>query len=209
VTHQEAVETLATERYLLDEMSDVDRAGFEEHYFSCDVCAQDVKTADALREGVRDVFRGERARRKTIVPWYRSQVVPWAMAASLAGIVVYQSFMPGANVRTESSTRVLHPVTLRPDSRGQEAVIASPSPADGITLALEINGVREGTDMAYDLRNAAGRSVASGHVAAPAAGIPLLLWLSPGAVADPARYVLSFSDAAGQPLGEYRFVHSK
>src|SRR4051794_2245860 len=179
-------------------MSDADRAGFEEHYFSCDLCAQDVKAADALREGVRDVA----AERGRIVPfdtsprrlaWYRSHIVPWALAASLASVVIYQSVRPGADPRTESAARVLHPVTLRPDSRGQEPVISS-SAAEGITLAVEINGVREGTEMAYDLRNAAGRSVASGHVAAPSAGVPLLLWVSAGAVAEPARYVLSLRD---------------
>lgn len=41
--HSEALATRATERYLLDEMSVDEREKFEDHYFSCSECANDVK----------------------------------------------------------------------------------------------------------------------------------------------------------------------
>ena len=40
--HQEVLSTLASERYLLGEMTDTERDSFEEHFFSCAECAEDV-----------------------------------------------------------------------------------------------------------------------------------------------------------------------
>jgi hypothetical protein len=225
VTHQEAVDTLATERYLLNEMSETDRAAFEEHYFSCEDCAQDIKAAHDFRQGAREVFRAEQARRpgpatvvdlasRTRSAWYRSAIVPWAMAASLAGIVVYQS----ASVRTtvppepmaEPMARVLSPITLRPESRGQDPVVTTAAAARGTTFFVDINGARPGTELAYVLVNAAGRQVASDRTAAPADGMPLVVLLSAKAVGDPGRYALTVSDAAtGQSLATYTFVRAE
>jgi len=40
--HETAVKTGATERYLLGELTGEDRDRFEEHYFMCPECAEDV-----------------------------------------------------------------------------------------------------------------------------------------------------------------------
>ena len=48
MTHQEAVESLATERYLLDDMPNSDRQAFEDHFFSCDLCDDDMRVAAAM-----------------------------------------------------------------------------------------------------------------------------------------------------------------
>ena len=53
MTHQQAVDTLASERYLLDEMSELERHAFEDHYFSCGECAEDVRAGAVMREGVQ------------------------------------------------------------------------------------------------------------------------------------------------------------
>jgi len=42
--HNLASETYAAERYLLDEMPPEERDEFEEHFFSCRVCGEDVQT---------------------------------------------------------------------------------------------------------------------------------------------------------------------
>ena len=222
MTHQEAVDSFATERYLLDEMSDVDRDAFEEHYFSCETCAQDVRTAAAMTQAARGVFATDAApgsntatvRGRLLQPkkpaWYRSTALPWAVAASLAALATYQAVQPGADVGNQTSPRALHPVTLRPDSRGQEAVVRSASPSDGITLAVEINGAREGAELGFEITNPAGRAVTTGRAEAPSAGAPLLLWVPASVLSEPARYAMSVTDrATGQPLGTYRFVLSR
>jgi hypothetical protein len=60
MTHQQAIDSMASERYLLEEMSEVERFEFEAHYFDCAECAEDVRLADMIREearggGARDV----------------------------------------------------------------------------------------------------------------------------------------------------------
>ena len=42
MTHQQALDGLASERYLLDEMTEGERFEFEAHYFDCVDCAEDV-----------------------------------------------------------------------------------------------------------------------------------------------------------------------
>ena len=51
--HQEAVNTLASERYQLGEMSERERDAFEEHYFSCAICAESVRVGALIEGGAR------------------------------------------------------------------------------------------------------------------------------------------------------------
>jgi hypothetical protein len=53
MTHEQAVEKQATERYLLDEMPELERFAFEEHLFACPVCAADVRAGGVLQDGVK------------------------------------------------------------------------------------------------------------------------------------------------------------
>jgi hypothetical protein len=58
MNHAQAVETHAVERYLLNEMSELDRHAFEAHYFECETCADDVRAGALMREGVKAGFVG-------------------------------------------------------------------------------------------------------------------------------------------------------
>ena len=56
MTHQQAVDRHAVERYLLDEMPEIERYAFEEHLFDCEMCADDVRIGAVMREGVEAGF---------------------------------------------------------------------------------------------------------------------------------------------------------
>src|SRR5580692_9218965 len=56
MNHLQAVKTSAPERYLLEEMSELERHAFEEHYFSCADCAEDVRLGALMREGGKAGF---------------------------------------------------------------------------------------------------------------------------------------------------------
>ena len=45
--HLKALATKASERYLLGEMSEPERFAFEEHYFQCGECAEDIRAVSA------------------------------------------------------------------------------------------------------------------------------------------------------------------
>jgi hypothetical protein len=219
VTHQEAVETLATERYLLEDMSAADRDAFEEHFFACQLCADDLRVAGAMMKGARAGFAGgvaagrvvpmtlPAARKRAV--WYRSTVLPWATAASLALVTTYQSLWVVPSLRQGASPVAIVPVTLHPASRGAEAVVPLPSDGAPIMLAIEINEPADNGQLIYDLKSADGRPIVSGRAAAPAVGAPLLL-LIPSTLAGPSHYILSVHDAgpSNRTLGEYRFAVS-
>jgi hypothetical protein len=221
VTHEEAGRTLAAERYLLDEMTDDQRAAFEEHFFGCDDCAEDMRTAAAMLQGARLGFAGKTgsatvltmpldrpAMRRSV--WQRSLALPWAAAAALACVVTYQSLWVVPSLRHEVSPRALVPVTLHPESRGAEAVVARRSPDEPVSLAIEVNDPPQAGEITYDLTTPEGRRIVSGRAAAPLPGTALLLLLPSWTVSGSMHYILSVHDAAasGRLLGEYRFAVS-
>jgi hypothetical protein len=204
MTHQEAVDTLAVERYLLGEMSDEHRQTFEAHYFECETCADDLRVTTAMLQGAKEGFAGTAARRTA---WYRSAALPWAAAATLAVVAGYESLWVVPSLRRGASPLALTPLTLRPQSRGAEAVIAVDARGGPATLAIEINEPAQAGEVTYDLSSTDGRHIVSGRAPAPAPGSPLLLLMPSWTLVGPMHYILSIHDGAGtgRLLGEYRF----
>ena len=58
--HNRAVEDLAFESYLLGDMTFGERKAFEQHYFECAVCAEDLREASQFLEDAKRVLTGER-----------------------------------------------------------------------------------------------------------------------------------------------------
>jgi hypothetical protein len=61
VDHQSALDRNLTERYVLGELEAVESAEFEEHFFECVACAEDIRLASALVASVKAVLREEDA----------------------------------------------------------------------------------------------------------------------------------------------------
>ena len=89
--HETAVQLQAAERYVLDEFSPKERADFEEHFFGCPGCADEVRSATILAANTKVVFNeaaldeenarmaaAERAGR-----WHRLRLF-WPLTASAA-----------------------------------------------------------------------------------------------------------------------------
>jgi hypothetical protein len=115
---------LAVERYLLDEMPEIERFAFEDHFFDCVECADDLRDGSTMTKAVKAGLLPQASRPATISPpaiarrrWNPSVVLPWAAAAMLALAVGYQSLAPARNGSLQISA--LTPVTIRPDSRGR------------------------------------------------------------------------------------------
>ena len=211
MTHTDAVRTLATERYLLDEMSEIERFAFEEHFFDCAECGDDVRTGSEMRRAVKAGLLPNVSRDQNVVPlnagkrrWNPTVVVPWAAAAMLTLAVGYQSLAPAGGERLHVAA--LTPVTIRPDSRGAVPTVAVGGDAEAVTLALDVNAP-EGADLSYVLRTSAGAPVANGRLSAPRAGNPLLLLVPVWTLTPSTQYILAVQGAADGPLiGEYRFA---
>lgn len=57
--HKEAIRIQAVGRYLLGEMTAADRSDFEQHFFSCGECSEDLRMGAILVDNSRAVLREE------------------------------------------------------------------------------------------------------------------------------------------------------
>lgn len=205
LTHEQAVGTMACERYLLDELSELERQAFEDHFFTCADCADAVRVGELMRVGAREAGRAQplafTPRRERL--W--TVAVPWAAAASLALIVGYQyTTVPGAS--GDERSYALQPVTLRPAIRGADVVIRPVAGDPAVVLAIEADAPAGANEWRYELRTVEGKQVTAGRASVQTQGTPLLLWVPASALSQSGRYVLSLRDREdAPPLTEYSF----
>src|SRR3954470_23379340 len=152
MTHTEAVESYATERYLLGEMTEAERQAFEAHYFDCEECADDLRAGSRMRDGVAAGLLTTQGTRTVLRP-RTFNYVSWAAAASLALVAGYEGMLLRQQPRL--APQALAPVTLRAATRGAEAVVPVTPGAAAVTLAVPLD-VAAGTPLKYEVRAADG-----------------------------------------------------
>jgi hypothetical protein len=212
MTHEQAVETMAAERYLLDEMSEIERYRFEEHFFECDECAESMRLGHQLRTDAGDLFSaGVRApaAAPTVAArasgWSRRTVLPWAAAAVLAIALVGQVRQSPPTADNEVASAHV-PVVLRPASRGQLPHVAAPE-RGRVALTLDVNIGTPGSPIAYRLAPDGGPDVAAGDAIVPPAGVPLVLVVDADTLRPEGTFVLTLKAAGAEgPPAEYRFT---
>jgi hypothetical protein len=121
MTHQFALETRATERYLLDELDEEMRSAFEVHFFSCRPCAIDIKAAVGFVDNAKVVLAaappvavvtGAPSRPGSF--WSMNWLAPAALAASLmAGYFLPHPSKTGVGVGGGFVTSVAVPAGVR------------------------------------------------------------------------------------------------
>ena len=57
MNHQDATQSMAVEKYVLNELSPELRAEFEEHYFECAECAMDLRATTAFLDAAKAEFQ--------------------------------------------------------------------------------------------------------------------------------------------------------
>ncbi|HEY6248384.1 MAG TPA: zf-HC2 domain-containing protein [Candidatus Angelobacter sp.] len=116
--HNYAIENHTAERYLLHDLNEEERDAYEEHFFSCSACADEVKTAAEFLESAKRVVQddakaqlyGHAARHSIWGSWlnWRSMLHPMpAMACALlifvAGFSIYQDSVVIPELRSLAS----------------------------------------------------------------------------------------------------------
>jgi hypothetical protein len=202
MTHTEAVDTYAAERYLLGEMTEAERQAFEAHYFECPTCADDLRAGSLMRDGVAAgllAVPGTRTERLSRTFNYAS----WAAAASLALVAGYEGMLLR---QQRMAPQALAPVTLRAPTRGAEAVVPVAEGAAAVTLAVPLE-VAAGTALNYEVRAADGQIAASGTAEAPGGGAPLLVLLPLWTVNPETHYIFAVQRSAdSSPIDQFGFV---
>lgn len=117
--HAQAEKDSAVERYLLGQMSEPQQDQFEEHFFSCRMCAEEVRIGEAFLANMRPVLAEMPKLAIRPEPWRPSwwqmliprwNLAPAALAACgvLASIVGYQNMfqMPALRAKAERAQAV-------------------------------------------------------------------------------------------------------
>lgn len=102
--HNFALENHTAERYLMGELTETERDAYEEHFFCCTACAEEIKSASTFMESARQLIQDEihdhKFRHSIWGSWlnWRSmlQPIPAAVCALLiavGGFGGYQNFV--------------------------------------------------------------------------------------------------------------------
>ena len=227
--HERAVQNLAVESYLLGEMTPAERESFEEHYFECAICAEDLRAASHFMEEAKQLLAEEEASadRSASVPrretrkesgWaWLAWLNPEAAAAMIAvlGVVIgvqTLSTIPGLRRQIDASEtpRVVKSVVLKAVTRGDAAAVRAGA-GEPVVLVFdppEAPDLRPGTPIRFIVKASDGHSIFDLPGETPAVGERITLSL-PRFNAPPGDYTLIVESAgsAGGPreLGQYPF----
>jgi hypothetical protein len=216
MTHQQALDGLASERYLLDEMTEVERFEFEAHYFDCADCAEDVRLGEAMRQEARRAGAaaptggqaGQPAVVLTSAKWWRRPMVaaPWAAAATLALVTSYQSLVTVPGLRGAVAPQSIEPVMLRGATRGAGTTVNIASGQKFVALTADVVTPPQSSTLGYELVDANRRAVASGQSQVSSSGAPLMLLVPVAELQRGGRYTLILRESDQKTvIGEYEF----
>ena len=140
--HKTAERTMAVERYLLDEFSPEEKDAFEEHFFSCDECAREIKTGAAFIAHSKDSLkRSDAPKRAAGLPhriqphrreWFARLSPAFAVPAMalMLGVLVFQNLVQFPAMHQSliamNAPAVLPNADLKSGTaRGEENVVAA------------------------------------------------------------------------------------
>jgi hypothetical protein len=213
--HNETIRLQAAVKYVLGELSPVQREEYEEHYFDCAECAVDIKALATFADTTREVLRQERASQlaKDLVPagggWLRwlQPVVAVPAFAALLLIIAYQNTVTLPHAREEASSGAAQLfVTSRTPKmavvRGSEELPRfSVRPNESLPLKFDFTPAPSSDAYVCQLQDESGRTILQLRVPGSFTNKELNLVI-PGNSVKPGKYTLVFTadpGAKGQP----------
>lgn len=213
--HKEAVRLQAAVKYALGELPKEQLEEYEEHYFDCAECAEDLKATVAFVENARHVVREKPRVAEKKAPgsvgwfsWLRPAFAIPALAA-LALFIGYQNGVTIPQLKQASVVPSSAPLTqivgasihLRGSVRGGgDEAVTLPTlkvPAgESFLLNFDFTPNNSAASYVWQLTDQAGRIVSQGNVEGKNADKSVSLAML-GGVRQPGKYNLTFYDAGG------------
>jgi hypothetical protein len=178
--HADAVGMMASEKYLLDELTLEQREQFEEHFFSCTECAFDMRAGAAMIEHSKTALAQpflvpERppvaVRPAGWMKWLRPSIaVP--VFAMLLLTVGYLNFSPLSKSRSATgklSLPEILPSASLVNARGDQIPVVHAAPEESFLLFVDIPAESRFASYVCELRSPAGALVWSIPVSSDAA----------------------------------------
>jgi anti-sigma factor RsiW len=218
--HLKATKRNVADRYVLGELSQAQREEFEEHYFECVDCAEDVRAFLAISSNSRSVLvdvldcaEPAPAPRWTPLGWFHAlrswrppaiyAIAPALAMLALTAITTYQSI----TLRSQLVAQAVPQFDLRPDARGDEGEIRVQPSGNFLVLAADVPGVPR--VVKWQIRRVGSQiPLMNGTTPAPPPGASLSV-LIPASKLGTGQYVLAVRpDGISQETGSeilYRF----
>jgi hypothetical protein len=207
MNHNEAVRLQAAEKYLLGELPKEHHEAFEEHFFDCSACAEEIKATAAFMEGARQVAREqvpETVGVKGFVPasrttggwfaWLRPAFVVPVLAALLL-FIGYQNGVTIHNLKQAPASVVIGEGAksfslLSSDSRGEGGSAArfAVGAREDFRLEVDMPG-NSSSGYVCQIQNESGKVLASFAVSAEEAKNTVTRVIRGGSL-KPGRYTL-------------------
>jgi hypothetical protein len=219
--HEEAIATLAAEKYVLSEFSAEQREQFEEHFFSCPECAEDVRTLSQFKANARVVLgepavysraiaRPARSWRwlDSISAWWAQPNYAWGTLAVLLAVTTVTGGLRVVELNKQLQPQAVSSFVLRPETRGEIISIAPQQLGPFVLLEVDVPGASG--ELAWELQSAGSKdALFTGTATAPPAGASFKLLL-PSDKFGRGEYLLVISspgavDASAGNRRSYRF----
>lgn len=208
--HSEAVQLMATERYLLGELTPELREAFEEHYFDCQECALDLRAAAALIDEAKGQLASSplipatpakpaRRRREWFSWWRPAFAVP--AFASLLVVVGYQNVATIPSLRSAAAQPRLAPwSTLHVGTRDGAPLPIVTDSKSGAALLIDIPDPAAWASFAFALQDPQGKEIWAQTMQPSATenGPSTLSLLIPGMGLQPGPYALTITGITAQ-----------
>ena len=177
--HSEAVRLGAAERYLLGELPPDVREQFEDHFFGCLECAQDVRAGAAFVDGARDILSSEKDRASARVPakepspnWWASLFRPAVLVPVMAMLILFAAYqnivvIPGlSKAASDSNTpQTLQSFSLATaNARAGGSLSLNVAPNKPFTLFVDIPPDNQFSFYTCDLQTESGTLIVSSKV---------------------------------------------
>jgi hypothetical protein len=223
--HNEAVRLQAAEKYLLGQLPKEQHAEYEEHYFDCVACAEEIKATVAFMESARQAGREEAMEAggaKRLAPaapttggwfaWLRPAFAVPVLAALLL-VIGFQNGVTIPRLKDSSSSQMGQIISssfqLRGSVRGgnesgDAANKVRVRSGESFTLNFDFTPTGTFSEYVWQLYNKAGRVVKSGHISGEKKYQAVSLNMA-GGVESAGKYDLVFfgsADGAGQTANE-------
>lgn len=173
--HGKAVEMMAAERYLLDELTPEERDAFEQHVFDCLECALDLRAGAAFVKEAKaqlaeigsqparsprpETASSVRASKKSwSFFWQPAFAVP--VFAAMLAIIAYQnaSTIPSLR-RTAMEPKILHSNAIHAGTRGSPHTTVQADHTEGLALAIELPQSSNYSSYSFELDDPSGKQV--------------------------------------------------
>jgi hypothetical protein len=171
--HKQAVELQLVVKYVLGELSPVQRDEYEDHYIDCPECAKDVHAAAAFADTAREVFREEArdeatapARRRAQSRWFAwlRPAVAVPVFAALVIVVAYQNTVTIPRATQEAAQGAGQMFTSvfslqMANTRGGEEVRVRVHPNESFALKFDFTPAKAFNNYICELQDESGRTL--------------------------------------------------